>query len=144
MALYKSIFVLIFIVQFVAISSAARDRSRIVPVGTIRVLQSYRRRFIAGIAGTCISIITDHVALEKSVLLPTHPKGDIISHEETFRTQGNEIIIQVRISDVTERPSPGGHIELINNGPGSRSVTLKFFSTPNSGIHKTVWLYGHD
>lgn len=140
MASYKRIFALILIAALISTSSAARGGKQIVPEGNIRVLDG-KGTLTASIAG--VTVPNERVALTELISEPPKLFGRF-NHVETFRTPENQIISQVRVTDVAgEMYTPGGHIELNNNGPGFKNVTLKFFSSWNSGIRKNVILYVH-
>lgn len=133
MASYKRVFALILIIKLVTTSSAFRARTRIVPEGQASNGHDtvIGRRAPNGV---------DHVAFVDIVHIPAIPFWTV-QHEETFHTQRQEIITQVRVEDVTMVVT-GGRVQRINNGPGFQNVTLKFYSEWNSGIDKVVALYG--
>lgn len=135
MASYKRIFALIFIIALIiAISSAARNKNRIVPEGIL-----YNGNTV--VMGTRDPNGKDHIVRMQFVYVRAK-LFQKVQYQETFYTPRNEVITQIHVEDVT-RHATGSRVELINNGPGCQNATLRFFSKWNSGIDKAVLLYGY-
>lgn len=43
--------------------------------------------------------------------------GAVVLHEQIFKTEYNEIIVEVDVTYVEEKRTPGGQIDIICNGP---------------------------
>lgn len=131
MASYKKIFALIVIITLAATSTATRNR--IVPE---EILYNGHSTVI----GERDPNENDYVAFAFTVTRRAKLLG-WVELVQTFHTWRQETITQIRVEDPGMRLT-GGRVEVINNGPGSQNVTLKFYSSFNSGIYKDVVLYG--
>ena len=83
----------------------------------------------------------DRLLLQKFIYIPARP---FLSFKQvkTIQTPFHEKITRVELEDL-KIDGFGARVKLVNNGPGFRDVTVKFYSQWNHGVHFSVRLYGH-